>query len=230
MQPTRILLLVTLLFVLVAVAVALLSDSPGESAPPPGPIASESGSGAGADFAAADEFNQAIKKTLLLIVGGVAAAILLFSFVLPFTSDWIATRFNVPDEGTAADLKALASACITDGDFEGAIDAYRKLMDRDPPDRFPVVEIAMLYIEHLDNPQAAIEVLEKSVNDKDWEVDDAAFLKFRIASIELENRKDPLRAREVLELIAREFEGTRHAANAEHRIEEIDSGTSTAGE
>ena len=42
-----------------------------------------------------------------------------------------------------------------------------------------------------------------------------------VVEINIEQRNDPARARELLSMIVENFEGTRHAANAQHKIEEI---------
>jgi tetratricopeptide (TPR) repeat protein len=233
MQPARLLLLITLLFVLGSVAVTIFIDSRESSAASAilatdGTFAEESAQ-RGAD-AVNEATNLITKRLLLFMAGGIAAAILLLSFGVPIVSDMIAAYFYVPAEEIEPDASELAAAKVSQGDYEGAIEEYHKLMDQNPSDRFPVIEIARLYHEKLDMPEAAINFLEESLNDKEWEVDDAAFLMFRMVAIELEDRNDPVRARELLQLIAENFEGTRHAANASHRIDELDSGAWTPSE
>ncbi len=141
----------------------------------------------------------------------------------------VAARADAQDrpleEEIEPDPSALAVAKIAQGDYEGAIAEYHKLMETNPMDRFPVVEIANIYMAKLEDPDRAVAFLEESLNDKEWSVDDAAYLMFRTVDIDLEERDDPVRARELLTLIVENFEGTRHAANAEHRIEQIDAGT-----
>ena len=228
MLPVRTILLITLLLVIGAVIVTLLLDSREGSAMQQSQIAAESGF-AGEDAGSATEaFNLIIKRLLLFMVGGIAGAILLLSYVIPFFSDVISGYFYAPTEKIGPNLAALASAKIDEGDYEGAISDYRKLMEEDPADRSPVDEIAKVYQKNLENSDAAIAFLKECLSENDWEEDDAASLMFQIVSIELDDRQDPARAREYLELIVRKFQGPRHGANAAHRIEEIDSGTSTA--
>lgn len=165
------------------------------------------------------------KKLVLFILGGIAAGVLLMVYVVPAAGDAISTFFYSADEEIAPDASSLAVAKVAQGDYEGAIAEYKKLIEENPNDRFPVIEIAKLYLEKLNNPGAAIDFLEERLNDKEWPVDDAAFMMFRIVDIEVQHRGNPARARELLGMIIQNFEGSRHAANAEHKIEEIDAAT-----
>jgi len=236
MQPSRIVLLVTLVLVIGAVAFGLFQDPGGQSddLTPEAPASEAVVSGEiGAEVAsegksAADEATDLITKRLLLFMaGGIAAGVLMLIFVIPWLGDAAGTFFYSSEEEMEPEASGLAIAKVAQGDYEGAITEYRKLMEDNPTDRFPVIEIAKIYLDRLGDPDGAVDFLEESLDDREWPVDDAAFLMFRTVDIEFTNRNNPIRARELLSLIVENFEGSRHAANAQHRIEEIDSGAGT---
>ena len=85
-----------------------------------------------------------------------------------------------------------------------------------------MAEIAKVHAERLRNPQAALKALEEHLQSKDWPVDDAAFIMFRIADVHLTHRHDYETARDMLEQIIANFPNTRHSANAHHRMSEIE--------
>ena len=234
MQTHRLLLLASLLLVIfVCIGIAIFLDhrpAPGSEAVD-SPAATSSIEGeVGEDLAAkgqeaSDEATGLVMRSILFIIAGISAGIILLTFVIPWAGDAIGTFFYSAPEEVEPDPSALAVAKVAQGDYEGAIAEYQKLIDEHPMDRFPVVEVANLYMSKLDDPDRAVNFLEVSLNDKEWPVDDAAYLMFRCVEIELEKRDNPVRARELLELIVENFEGTRHSANAQHRIEQIDAGT-----
>jgi tetratricopeptide (TPR) repeat protein len=115
-----------------------------------------------------------------------------------------------------------AAAKIAQGDYQGALAHYEKMLEDKPDDPFPVAEIAKVHAERLRNPQAALKALEEHLQSKDWPVDDAAFIMFRIADVHLTHRHDYDAARDMLEQVISNFPNTRHSANAHHRMSEIE--------
>jgi outer membrane protein assembly factor BamD (BamD/ComL family) len=115
-----------------------------------------------------------------------------------------------------------AAACISQGDYAGAISHYEKMLEDKPDDPFPVAEIAKVHAERLHDPAAALQVLEEHLQSQDWPVDDAAFIMFRIADVHLMHRHDFETARDMLEQIIGNFPNTRHSANAHHKMSEIE--------
>jgi len=115
-----------------------------------------------------------------------------------------------------------AAACISQGDYPGAIGHYEKMLEDKPDDPFPVAEIAKVYAERLHDPQAALKVLEEHLQSKDWPVDDAAFIMFRIADAHLTHLHDYEAAHDMLQQVIGNFPNTRHSANANHKIHEVE--------
>lgn len=113
-----------------------------------------------------------------------------------------------------------ARSLLAQGEYEAAIDAFREVAESDRMNRLPWVEMVKIQRENLKSPQAAVATLREALDTREWEVDDAAFLIFRLAEIydeDLENREI---AGQLLEQVCEEFGDTRHAANARHKLHE----------
>ena len=115
-----------------------------------------------------------------------------------------------------------AAAKMAQGDYEAAIEEYEKLARENPMDCHPVAEIAKIYSERFHDHPKALQVLRKHLESREWPVDDAAFLMFRIADIYADRLHDYDTAHDILEEIIANFPNTRHSANAHHRLNEVD--------
>lgn len=155
---------------------------------------------------------------LLLIVGSVLAV----GLILPSIGDWVGNFFYSAPEKAEPDAYTKAASKLAQGDYAGAIREYQVLAREQPNARFPVVEVSKIQLDKLENPGLAIETLETSLAQRDWPDDDAAFLMFRIAEIQLENKGDTARATEYLQGVIARFPNTRHSANATHKLHEIE--------
>ncbi|MFV1995372.1 MAG: hypothetical protein ACC661_08030 [Verrucomicrobiales bacterium] len=232
-MPIPKLLLLNVLIIVIGVSAFLLyrsfqaSPTPAGDEPAQAEVSGELGQEA-ADLgqdAVAEAESLVGAKLVLFLLGGVAAGILALVYVVPKFGDMVGDFFYSAPEEAEAEPASLAVAKIAQGDYEGAAQEYLKLIEENPQDRFPVVEIAKLYLDKMNDPDRAVTFLEESLDDKEWPVDDAAFLMFRTIDIELEGRQNPIRARELLVLVTENFEGSRHAANAQHKIHAIDNGS-----
>lgn len=153
----------------------------------------------------------------LTILGG----ILFVLFVLPRIGESIGAFFYSAPAKIEPDAFTKAAAKVTQGDYEGAIEAYREIADDEPDNRFPIIEIAKIQQDHLGNVDAAIMTLETAVESKEWPVNDASFMIFRIQDLYLNEKDDKGRAKELLELVIEKFPDTRHSANAHHKLNEL---------
>ena len=161
-------------------------------------------------------------KFVLVIVLSLTGGLLAVKFVIPWLGDAMGEAVFSSGEKVEQDEMTKAAACIAKGDYQGAIDHYEKMLEDKPDDPFPVAEIAKVHAERLRDPQAALKALEAHLQSKDWPVDDAAFIMFRIADVHLTQRHDFESARDMLEQIVGNFPNTRHSANAHHRMSEIE--------
>ena len=161
-------------------------------------------------------------KLVFVILMGLTGGLLAVRYLIPWLGDIAGEAVFSSGEKVEQDHMTKAAARIAQGDYQGAIEHYEKMLEDKPDDPFPVAEIAKVYAERLRDPQAALNALEEHLQSKDWPVDDAAFIMFRIADVHLTHRYDFETARDMLEQIIGNFPNTRHSANAHHRMTEIE--------
>ena len=161
-------------------------------------------------------------KLVIVIVLGLTGGLLAVKYVIPMLGDALGEAVFSSGEKVEQDEMTKAAACIAQGDYKGAIEHYEKMLEDKPDDPFPVAEIAKVQAERLRDPQAALKTLEEHLQSKEWPVDDAAFIMFRIAVVHLTHRHDYENARDMLEQIIGNFPNTRHSANAHHRMSDIE--------
>lgn len=161
-------------------------------------------------------------KLVFVIVVGVVGGILMVKFVIPWIGDAMGEAVFSSGEKVEQDEMTKAAACISQGDYAGAIEHYEKMLEDKPDDPFPVAEISKIHAERLHDPGAALRMLEEHLQSKEWPVDDAAFIMFRIADVHLKHRHDFEAARDMLEQVIGNFPNTRHSANAHHKMSEIE--------
>lgn len=113
-----------------------------------------------------------------------------------------------------------ARSLVAQGDYEGAIEAFKVAHQADPLNRLPWVEIAKIQKESLDDPAAAIETLRSALESQEWQVNDAAYFLFRLAELYDEDLENRDAAVQILQQVCDEFPETRHSANARHKLHE----------
>lgn len=161
-------------------------------------------------------------KLVYFIALGAGAGFIFVKYVLPRFGDALGTLVFSSGEEVHQDEGLKAAAKLAQGDYEGAIAEHEKTLAKDPVQTFPAAEIAKICAEKLHDPQRALQVLLKHQSSRDWAEDDAAFLRFRLAELHAAHRHDVAAARNVLEQIIADFPNTRHSANANHKIHELE--------
>ncbi len=156
----------------------------------------------------------------VVIVGG-AAGILFVLMVLPRVGDMIGNFFFQPDVQIEKNPHSSAMAALARGDFAGAVEEYRQIVQDNPADTHAYSEIAKISCEHLEDPAGAAQVLEDALQ-HEWPPEDAAFLSSRLVDVYWKFQHDARSARALLLQIVETMPGSRHAANAEHRLREIE--------
>ena len=128
----------------------------------------------------------------------------------------------VYDSGEEVDKDPMhdARSKVAQGDWEGAIEAFRQAAAIDPLNRLPYVEIAKIQLEQLEDPQAAVQTLRHAIEDQEWQENDAAYLMFRLAGIYDEHLNDRASAATTMQQVMEQFPETRHSANARHKLHE----------
>jgi tetratricopeptide (TPR) repeat protein len=156
-----------------------------------------------------------------IVLLGVVVAVLFVTTILPALVESMTNLFFNPNEQAEKDPHSDAISAVARGDYEGAIEAYRAIYENDPTDTLALSESAKIYCEHMDNPAAGAELLEEALK-KEWPPEGVAFLSTRLVDIYWKFQHDGASARALLLQIMELMPDTRHAANASHRLQEID--------
>jgi tetratricopeptide (TPR) repeat protein len=162
-----------------------------------------------------------------VLVGG-AAAIVVATMVMPRIGDAVGNFFFSPNEQIEKDPHSAAQAALARGDYSEAITEYEQIVENDPSDTLSYSELAKIYCENLDDVPGAAEVLEEALQ-REWPPDDAAFLTSRLVDVYWRYQHDASAARALLLQIIETMPGTRHSANAEHRLREIEQHNALEG-
>jgi tetratricopeptide (TPR) repeat protein len=155
-----------------------------------------------------------------VLIGG-STAIIVVSMLLPSLGDAVGNFFFQPNQEVEKDPHSAAQAALARGDYEGAVEEYKEIVANDPSDTLSYSEIAKISCEHLDDAAGAAAILEEGLQ-REWPPDDAAFLTSRLVDVYWKYQHDIRGARALLIQIMENMPGTRHAANAEHKLKEIE--------
>lgn len=156
----------------------------------------------------------------MLLVALMAGGVFVVSF-LPDIGDGIGNYFFNPNEKMEKNPHADALAAVARGEYQKAVAEYEKVFAKDQTDTMAVSEITHLYCDKLHEPDRAARYLE-GILDREWPPEDAAFLSSRLVDVYWNHQHDAQSARGVLMQIMETLPGTKHAANAQHRLHEIE--------
>jgi tetratricopeptide (TPR) repeat protein len=151
-----------------------------------------------------------------IIIGGIFTIT-----VLPAIGEAVGGFFFSPNVEIEKSPHADAIAKVAQGDFEGAIEEYHRVFESNPADTHCVSEIIHIYCDKLNSPEIAEEYLTNTLQ-QEWPQEQAAFFANRLADIYWNHKHDAASARHILSQIAETMPETRYAANALHRIHELD--------
>jgi tetratricopeptide (TPR) repeat protein len=159
---------------------------------------------------------------LLGILGlAIWGGLMFVTIILPSIGDAVGTVMYSSGEVSAKSEGMEAVAKLAAGDYEGAIAAYEHVLSEKPDDPFPISEIAKIYADKMHDPERAIAFLQEHLEGKPWPEDNAAFLMFRMVDVNL-GKEAMADAKDILEQIVGNFPGTRHSANAKHKMQELE--------
>jgi len=162
----------------------------------------------------------------VVLLGGLVIAILATKVILPWVGDWVATFFYSSGDRITSSPELRAASKVAQGDYSGAIAEHENTLAANPKDVMAVSEIAKLRAEKLDQPEEAIRFLTEAVEQGGWSAEDDAFLRFRLIDLLLvQGRQEEATGR--LNEVAEKHAGTRHAANAHHRLNELRASSGT---
>lgn len=160
---------------------------------------------------------------LAFLSAGLAGVVFVFE-LLPA----LAHKFThaIYDSAEMAEKDAMhdARAFLAQGEYEGAIAAFRNAMTKDPDNRMPWTEIARIQKDHLHDSAAAAGTLREALETKSWPEEDSAFLLFRLAEVYHDGLGERDSAFAVMQQVIDQFPNTRHSANAMHKLQEWSAG------
>ena len=171
-------------------------------------------------------------KVVFLFIGvlfsGAIGAGLLVSVFLPWLGDGVGNFFFNPNQRSEPHPHARALAAVARGDYAAAAAEYQRVAAETPEDTLAVSEASRLYCEKLHDCDAAAALLEEALS-RDWLPEDAAFLSLRLADVYWTHQRDAPRAREMLMQVMNLLPGTKHAANAGHKLQEMERQVAMGG-
>ncbi len=165
--------------------------------------------------------SSAVAQLPALLLAGIYAGVLFVMYILPTITDKATAAVLDSNELIETDALHDARAAHARGDYEEAMEVYRSVVDDDPYNRLPWVEIAKIQHDNLEDPEAALLTLRTALESREWPVNDAAYFMGRLSDIYLVDFDDRESAITILNQMIEIFPETRHAANATHKLREI---------
>lgn len=176
------------------------------------------------------EGQQTFNGILLAFLSAGLVGIVFVFDILPMIAHKATHAIYDSAEMMERDVMHDARALFAQGEYEGAIEAFRKAAAADPANRFPWIEIAKIQKDNLHDPASAIGTLREAVQSQEWEIDDAAFFLFRLVELYDESMEDRAAATEILNQIVALFPETRHSANAMHKLRDWEQQAAAAAD
>jgi tetratricopeptide (TPR) repeat protein len=166
------------------------------------------------------EGQQTFKGILLTFLSAGLIGILFVVHILPAIAQFFTRAVYDSGEKVEEDAMHNARSLMAQGEYEAAIAELRNVIEAEPENRMPWVEIAKIQREHLHDPQAAIETMRTAIETVSWQVNDAAYLMFRLAELYDEINGDRATAAAIMRQVIELYPNTRHSANANHKLVE----------
>lgn len=174
------------------------------------------------------EGQQTFKGILLTFLTAGVVGILFVVHVLPAIVQRFTHAIYDSGEMVGHDVMRDARSLLAQGEYEAAIEEFRNAIAAEPGNRMPWMEIAKIQKDCLDDPQAAIETLSQAIEAFGWPMDDEVYFRFRLAELQEQVNGDHAAAAALMQQVAELYPNTRHAANANHRLQELDQGAEAA--
>lgn len=155
---------------------------------------------------------------LLTFLSAGIVGILFVVYLLPFFAQRVTHAVYDSAEMIEKDVMHDARVLVAQGDYHGAIEAFKLAARAEPLNRLPWVEIAKIQKDNLEDPHAAIMTIRHALESQAWEINDAAYLLFRLAELYDEVLGDRDAAAAIMRQVINEFPRTRHSANAQTKL------------
>jgi tetratricopeptide (TPR) repeat protein len=169
-----------------------------------------------------DEEVNAMLVVLEMIVVAAIAGTLFVTWLLPTIGDKMSEAMLGSGDKVKETADSVATARLAQGDYDGAILEFEKMAAANPADRQPVVEISRIYRDKLADVDSAIQTIQTALVSREWKPEDESFFWLRLSEFYSKDKKDFVKAREMVEKVTEKFAGTPHAANATHKLRQIE--------
>lgn len=156
-----------------------------------------------------------------IVVAGAAIAVVSGILLLPIIGELAGNFIFTPNVEIEKSPHAAALAKLAAGDYEAAVDEYKKVFEENPEDTHAVNEVVRLYCEKLQTPEPAADFLLEALAAVEWTPEQKAYLSERLVDVCWNYQRDAARAVAILTKITEDMPETREAANAAHRMVEI---------
>lgn len=166
------------------------------------------------------EGQKTFNGILLAFLSAGLVGIFFVVHLLPFFAQRVTHAVYDSAEMMERDVMHDARSLLAQGDYGGAIEAFKQAAAAEPLNRLPWVEIAKIYKDNLGDPASAIATIRHALESQAWEVNDAAYFLFRLAELYDEVEGDRDSAVAIMNQVIEQFPGTRHSANASHKLHE----------
>lgn len=167
---------------------------------------------------------------LITFLGAGVVGIFFVVYLLPIFAHRVTHAVYDSAEMVDKDVMRGARSLLAQGDYHGAIAAFKEAAQLDPLNRLPWVEIAKIYKDNLEDPAAAIGTIRYALESQEWEINDAAYFLFRLAELYDEVEGNRTSAIAIMNQVIEQFPATRHSANATHKLHEWAAAEQAAGE
>jgi tetratricopeptide (TPR) repeat protein len=166
------------------------------------------------------EGEKTFNGILLTFLSAGLVGIFVVVHLLPFFAQRVTHAVFDSGEMVEKDVMHDARSLMAQGNYEGAIEAFKLAAAADPLNRLPWVEIVKIQKTNLGDAAAAILTIRHALESQEWELNDAAYFLFRLAELYDEVEGDRATAVSILNQVVEQFPGTRHSANATHKLHE----------
>jgi tetratricopeptide (TPR) repeat protein len=165
------------------------------------------------------EGEKTFNGILLTFLSAGLVGIFFVVYLLPFAQRVTHAVYDSA-EMVEKDVMHDARSLTAQGDYHGAIAAFKEAAALDPLNRLPWVEIAKIQKTNLEDPAAAIATIRHALESQAWEVNDAAYFLFRLAELYDEVEGNRASAVAIMNQVIEQFPETRHSANARNKLHE----------
>lgn len=176
-----------------------------------------------ATFSGNNDATNTFSQLPVLILTAIYLGVLFVLYILPTLTDRATSAVLGSNALVEKDPLHDARAASARGDYQEAMVIYAKVSQEEPSNRLPWVEIAKIQREKCQDPSTAIHTLTTALESHEWLLEDAAFFMGKIAEIYSQDLKNTSAAINILQRMIETFPNTRHAANAKHKLRELEA-------